>query len=720
MDTRRKEKKSRFHSMKYKIMFLCLCSTFLAVTILSLLLIPRSRMNLKNATEQHMNDFIVSHSEKIQRGVEEINNRLMNLCATTVHMSENYDKLIKKYHGKIAPDIFNNDDSVESIVYRDSLNSLNQEIQRYTQEEELFGDKIRIVEISGIVIASSDPADYSTQVDVSSSNYAFLPKDSMTVEVEQDEQTNTVNIKYIMPFYTGDEASGFIEYSMNTQHMQNLVTDYTLSGIIGEEIYLIDSDGMFLAHNKEDKIGQSTASPIMPPVLEQIRDGSYSAEGSQVGHYLYKGDKVSVSYVRIPGTDWVLAVDALDKDLYRNVFLMVNQAVISVILIFIITGVIVIFSAGLFTKPIVYISKAVGKITDLDFTLDVNEKEFVKLRKRKDEIGDMGRSVVSMIMVIKDKLNDIIASSDEVNAVSEQLKAITADISDKASDTSSTTEEMSAGYEETSASVEIITSDMTAIQGNVNAITDQIGKGNDITFEIIKRAESLKTEAKQAEENTRSTFAQIKRKGDEAIAQSRATEKINELTAVIMDIAAQTSLLALNAAIEAARAGETGKGFSVVADEIGKLAQQSSETVTKITEIVDIVNDAVENMTRCLSESQNFVEHNVYEDYANQLKVLDNYNRDADEIHETMNAIDQNMKALYETMKSITESIQGINLTMQESSAGVTDIAERNSDIGELTVQMNQTVQGMYEISKQLKTCVEVFHIEQIEKEVHY
>ena len=71
------------------------------------------------------------------------------------------------------------------------------------------------------------------------------------------------------------------------------------------------------------------------------------------------------------------------------------------------------------------------------------------------------------------------------------------------------------------------------------------------------------------------------------------SSKINEFTSLIKNIAKQTRLLGLNASIEAARAGAAGAGFGVVAEEIGKLADNSSETVDKIQEFTGKINESV-------------------------------------------------------------------------------------------------------------------------------
>lgn len=87
-----------------------------------------------------------------------------------------------------------------------------------------------------------------------------------------------------------------------------------------------------------------------------------------------------------------------------------------------------------------------------------------------------------------------------------------------------------------------------------------------------------------------------------------------------MEISSQTGLLALNASIEAARAGEAGRGFAVVATEIGSLADQTSKAIADIGNIVKAVNEAVGNMTECLSETTGFWRRPY-------LKIIKNLNR---------------------------------------------------------------------------------------------
>ena len=131
-------------------------------------------------------------------------------------------------------------------------------------------------------------------------------------------------------------------------------------------------------------------------------------------------------------------------------------------------------------------------------------------------------------------------------------------------------------------------------------------EGSGLVSEIRNKAQSFRTEAVNSKKNTVGMMTSNSELLEVAIENSRSVEKINSLTSEILSISSQTNLLALNASIEAARAGDAGKGFSVVADEIRVLADNSRDTANNIQHISVAVTQAVEELARDANEMLNF------------------------------------------------------------------------------------------------------------------
>ena len=204
----------------------------------------------------------------------------------------------------------------------------------------------------------------------------------------------------------------------------------------------------------------------------------------------------------------------------------------------------------------------------------------------------------------------------------------------------------------------------------------------------------------------------MKRQSDEAIEQSRAVDKINELTETIRSIAGQTNLLALNASIEAARAGEAGRGFAVVAEEIGHLATQSSDTVSGINDIVAEVHNSVDNMSSCLTRTLDFIDNNAMADYAKFDEMAEGYAADAGDFEQNMTSIHEAVAALSGSINDVSDSISGINSTIGESAKGVTDVANKTTDIVSLTADTEQIVDQTEQCSKDMRAIVSRFMLE--------
>ena len=186
------------------------------------------------------------------------------------------------------------------------------------------------------------------------------------------------------------------------------------------------------------------------------------------------------------------------------------------------------------------------------------------------------------------------------------------------------------------------------------------------------------------------------------IERSKAVEKIDALTAEILNITDQTSLLALNANIEAARAGEAGRGFAVVAGEIGSLAANSAkaaEEIQKVSkEVIQAVNDLAdeaENMIRFMNETA----------MAGYDKLLENsrsYQSDVEHLSVTMQEFATGSANLRENISSIKEAVEAVNIAVEESTKGVVNVTEVASDLTESMEQINEEANGNKDVAEQL------------------
>ena len=179
-----------------------------------------------------------------------------------------------------------------------------------------------------------------------------------------------------------------------------------------------------------------------------------------------------------------------------------------------------------------------------------------------------------------------------------------------------------------------------------------------------------------------------------------------------MEISSQTNLLALNASIEAARAGEAGKGFAVVATEIGALATQTQNAVGDIDSIIGEVHNAVSGMVDCLQNAMDFLENTVLGDYKGFMEVGEKYSEDAATFEDGMTKINQSIVTLVDAITDISHSIEEINLTVNESATGVSDIAEKTSEMVQKIEATETFMQDSEESANNLNQIVSEFNLD--------
>ena len=519
------------------------------------------------------------------------------------------------------------------------------------------------------------------------------------------EETNE---NYIMSLAEqgAQTVSNISDEMVSNNDYSSVMQGIEMEGIDSAYAYLVASDGTMLYHPTADKIGQPVENSVIKGVVAELEAGK--TPQNEIVEYDYKGQIKYAGYA-LTKQNQIVVVTAdkteITEPLNKMVKFMMGTATITLI-ISLIAGYIM---SMFICRPIRQLTQIIGKTSRLDFTPTENGG---KLRKRSDETGLMAREVHEMRGNLRSMVTNINTASAQITTNVDGLKNITDIINTMCTDNSATTQELAAGMQEAAATTVNVNENVQDMRQKAETIEQMAKLGAEQSNEVMQRAKNLGDKTEQASNQTMQMYKNVKDKSEKAIEGAKAVDKINELTSTIMEISSQTGLLALNASIEAARAGEAGKGFAVVATEIGSLADQTTRAIEDIGTIVKEVNEAVGNMTECMKETTEFLEESVLADYEEFKEVSVKYQEDADAYGSNMNQVKDAINQLATLTEASADALDGIKDTVNESATGVTDIAQKTSDMVEKTVETNDMVTECYGCADNLKAIVDKFKLQ--------
>lgn len=483
---------------------------------------------------------------------------------------------------------------------------------------------------------------------------------------------------------------------MGTVKMEGIETAYA---------YIVDEDGTMLYHPTAEKIGQAVENSVIKGVVADIAAGKTPEDA--VVEYDFNGVTKYAGYAVTD--DNVIVVVSADKDeIIEPINQMLNVMIIVGVIILILCVFVSDLLSRLICRPLKQLTEIITQTAAFDFSPSKNSSH---LRKRKDETGDMARAIHEMRRNLRGIVDEINSASGRITTSNDTLKGVTTLINNMCTDNSATTQQLAAGMQEAAATTINVNENVQDMREEAENIAQMANQGAIESGEVMNRAKDLGDKTQLASDRTMQMYENVRTKSSEAIEGSKAVNKINELTETIMEISSQTSLLALNASIEAARAGEAGRGFAVVASEIGTLAEQTSKAIADIGVIVAEVNEAVGNMTNCMEETTDFLEKSVLSDYEDFKQVSLQYQADADSYGMNMTQIKDAISHLSSLTDMAAEALDGIKDSVNESAAGVTDIAQKTSDMVEQTIETNNVVGECYECADNLKGIVGTFRM---------
>ncbi|QIW82260.1 methyl-accepting chemotaxis protein [Bacillus tequilensis] len=511
------------------------------------------------------------------------------------------------------------------------------------------------------------------------------------VVITDPYKTASTNTMVVTIAQQTKDGSGVIAINMTIENL--LKTTKKVS--IGKQGYafIMTKDKKVVAHPKE------TSGTELKGAVDKMLN-------ADKGDYQYEkdGESKKLAFDTNKLTGWKIAgTMSLDEihDAAQPVLHLALIVLAAAIIIGIIVMTLIIRSITLPLKQLVGSSKRISE-GDLTETIDIRSK---------DELGELGKSfnnmassLRSLIQAIQDSVDNVAASSEELTASAAQTSKATEHITLAIEQFSNGNEKQNENIETAAEHISQMNDGLTNMAQASEVITDSsvqsteiASEGGKLVHQTVGQMNVIDKSVKEAEQVVRGLETKSK--------------DITNILRVINGIADQTNLLALNAAIEAARAGEYGRGFSVVAEEVRKLAVQSADSAK---EIEGLIIEIVKEINTSLGMFQS-----VNQEVQTGLDITDKTEISFRRISEMTNQIAgelQNMSATVQQLSASSEEVSGasdhIASISKESSDHIQDIAASAEEQLASMEEISSSAETLSSMAEELRDMTKRFKIE--------
>lgn len=464
---------------------------------------------------------------------------------------------------------------------------------------------------------------------------------------------------------------------------------------------ILNHDSVVIAHSEKGRIGNQYAGAFDDPVVQnnEVSVGMYYDEESQNN---------ALSIVLPVRNEWndiigILAlgfsVNAVDSAIKTMIYQSVIVGVIGFVLLTI--------ASKLFLNrliaPVVHLTESADQASKGDFRSQVEIKQ-------NNEIGKLSSAFDVMIKDLKAMINRIIVNTHDVSDSASELNNTAMESKKISENMMAIMECVSQGAETQKQQTNNVKFNMEDMNQNIKLIMDEIAQFKEVMENMTRRAENSEKDMVTMETQIAQISMTSQQSGETVMELIEASEEIGKVIDVISKIANQTNLIALNAAIEAASAGEHGKGFSVVAEEIRKLASESLDAVQSIAVVIKDTqkksNETIASIEKTIDQSSKGLEvsERVKETFG---QIIDSINSATSQFL----LLENGSTALINSSEEVSSSIKQIYSISEEVVANTKEAIAWTESQNHSTANVLANVSKLNELSYSMKGMVDKFRI---------
>lgn len=496
---------------------------------------------------------------------------------------------------------------------------------------------------------------------------------------------NLSNITYgtdIGVFLIGTPTETFTDIIKNVNLGQN------------SSFYVIDNKGKILISPDAEKLGQDEDIQL----VEQIN--SHVSQDLTNSSFILGNNLISFG---VCSNGWITVAKIPTVSLTSEIKTVGQVAVIVSIVCVIIAMLLSMIIANGIANPIKRIMKLMKSAEIGDLTIKSNDYG-------KSEIGQLSESFNNMISNINELVKDSYNIANQVYSDTQVVNSVALQTSNISKQISLAIESISKGNSEQAESANHTNDIIHQLTENINKEEEVLTSFSDTiinTKTVGNSAMAIVEELNKRSEQTLKMFNTINNNIKEL---NKNSEQIIKMTKLIDDIAEQTNLLSLNARIEAARAGEAGRGFTVVADEVGKLAIESKEATKLITDITNSIQKDTLSTVEVVEKGTST--------FKSQLEAVKDTNSAFTEIDEALDKISSQIKTLTDVMTDIsnmkdtvTQAVENIADISQQTASAAEEVLATGEEQSESSGKLSKLAEHLAKIAETLKEKITYFKI---------